>query len=138
METETQTPDTTTTETCWNGCGQETEGNACPNSPDVCADCCPCHGDDVQLADLADPRPLRMPSNAARAIGAFNPDVPTRYVAAGAGHHLIRDTRAEAEADWISAQYGIPPRNIGGHLLVMCKTCDLAHYDVPGGTLHGP
>lgn len=20
--------------------------NACPNSPDVCADCCPCHGDD--------------------------------------------------------------------------------------------
>lgn len=44
----TLTPENIDTDTTW--CGHPIaalDGNACPNSPDCCADCCPCHGDGV-------------------------------------------------------------------------------------------
>lgn len=75
------------------------------------------------------PAPHTVPSDAARAIGRFSPDTPTRYVASGGGPHLIRDTRAEAEADWIATHHGIPRSNIAGDLLIACTSCRLPVYD---------
>lgn len=77
------------------------------------------------------PHPHRTPSRQTRPApsAASAPDTPTRYVASGGGPHLIRDTRAEAEADWIATHHGIPRSNIAGDLLIACTSCRLPVYD---------
>jgi hypothetical protein len=131
METETRTPDTDDakcTECCdWIG------DYACPNDETLCLFCCPCH-----VEDLEPIAPITLPTDATRAVARFDPAGVTGYRAHGVPDAPLRGTRREAEADWLGHRLDLAPFNAGGAPLVVCKQCQLPHYDVPGQTIHGP